>query len=145
MDTVRYQPRDLFEEFFSDIFSSSKSLKDAGSLVKPSRSGWTPAVSITENSESYLVSADVPGVDPEEIDVTFESGVLTIKGERASHVNTEENSVKREERYYGSFVRQFAIPEGVDDEKISAKSTNGVLQVVLPKQAKAEPKKISVN
>ena len=138
MDIVNYQPKDIFEELLGDFFGGLPQRAQNQSKA------WKPAVNIKEASDKYIISADVPGVKPEDVEVTFENGVLTIKGERTSQTSSEEGDVRREERAYGSFVRQFSIPDGVDEEGIAAKSTNGVLEVVLPRAAKIEPRKIAV-
>lgn len=85
--------------------------------------------------------ADVPGVDPADIDVTLDNNVLTIRGERKS----ETNGLKRRERFRGSFVRQFSLPDSVDESGVKASATNGVLQVTIPRTAKAKPLSIVVS
>ena len=99
---------------------------------------------IREEENRYVLEADIPGVSSEDLDITLEDSVLTIKGERT--VNSVENSegYRRRERTHGSFVRQFTLPDTVNTEAISAAVVNGVLEIGIPKQAKPEPRKITV-
>jgi HSP20 family protein len=105
---------------------------------------WTPAVDIKEEKNAYIIHADIPGVDPKDIEVQMENGVLTVKGERESEKKEEREGYKRIERSKGSFFRSFSLPDSVDGDKISAKSKNGVLEVTIPKTTKNGSKKITV-
>ncbi len=108
-------------------------------------SHWVPAVDIHEEQERYVISADVPGVDPASIDVSMDHGVLTISGERRSERSEERaGGARRVERLYGNFYRRFALPDSADAEHVEARSVNGVLEVVIPKKAQVQPKKIKV-
>ena len=91
-----------------------------------------------------MIHADIPGVDPKDIDVHMENGILTIKGERQSETKEEREGYKRVERVRGSFYRRFSLPDTADAEAISAKSQHGVLEVVIPKQQKVQPRRIQV-
>lgn len=103
-------------------------------------SSWTPQVDIKEDESGFTVIADVPGVDPADVDITLDNNVLTIRGERES----ETNGLRRRERFRGSFVRQFTLPESVDESGVKASATNGVLQVTIPRSEKAKPLSITV-
>jgi HSP20 family protein len=107
-------------------------------------STWAPAVDIKEEDERFIIKADVPGVDPKDIDVTMENGVLTLKGERSEEKQEEREGYKRIERSRGSFYRRFSLPDTADGDHIAAKSSNGVLEVVIPKRELAKPRKIQV-
>jgi HSP20 family protein len=107
-------------------------------------SDWVPAVDIKETDTAFEIHADIPGVDPKEIDVHMEDGILTIKGERKSESKEEREGYKRVERQWGSFYRRFSLPDSADADKINAKSKNGVLEITIPKQEKAPARKISV-
>ncbi|MGI9228148.1 MAG: Hsp20/alpha crystallin family protein [Gammaproteobacteria bacterium] len=107
-------------------------------------SAWTPAVDIAEKDDHFLIEADIPGVDPNDIEISMENGVLTMKGERKSEVKEEKEGYTRVERSHGSFYRRFSLPESADPEHISAKSNKGVLQINVGKKEVAKPKKISV-
>jgi len=108
-------------------------------------SAWIPAVDIAENDDHFLVEADLPGVDPKDIEVSMENGVLTLKGERESEIKEEKEGYSRIERSRGSFYRRFSLPETADSENITAKSNKGVLKITVAKKEAAKPKKITVN
>ncbi len=125
---------------------SSKALADNDndySNVVTSR--WSPAVDIKEEEDRFLITADLPGVDPKDIEITMDNGVLTIKGERQSEAREEKEGYKRVERVSGSFYRRFSLPDTADAERIEAKGKDGVLEVILPKHEKMQPRKIQVN
>lgn len=105
---------------------------------------WTPAVDVTEEDKRYILHADVPGVDPKDIEVTLEDGVLTVRGSRSDEKKEEGNGYRRVERVTGNFFRRFALPDTADPDKISAETKNGVLEVIIPKQPKVEPRRITV-
>ena len=143
---TRYEPwsamRQLQNEM-SRVFDNAVAGAEDGSNVVTSR--WTPAVDIREDAERFVITADVPGVDPEDIELTMENGVLTIKGERTLEAKDEgDNGYRRVERVYGSFYRRFTLPDTADAEAISANGRHGVLEVVIPKRAALQPKRIAV-
>ncbi|MDH3414636.1 MAG: Hsp20/alpha crystallin family protein [Gammaproteobacteria bacterium] len=107
-------------------------------------SAWTPAVDIKEEEGRFLITADVPGVDPDDIDLTMENGVLTIKGERKMESDMKENGFRRVERLHGTFYRRFSLPDYADAENISASCRNGVLTVTVPKTDAVKPRRIEV-
>ncbi len=108
-------------------------------------SAWTPLVDIKEETERYVLHADIPGVDPKDIEITMEKGVLTIRGER-NNVSEEENKgYKRIERVQGTFYRRFTLPDTADTDNITAAGKNGVLEIVIPKQAEVQPRRIAVS
>jgi len=105
---------------------------------------WAPSVDISEDDKAFTLLADIPGVDPDNIDISMDKGVLTIKGERQS-VNTEESeNFKRVERQSGQFYRRFTLPDSADAEKIEANSKHGVLTITIPKQEVAVSRRIEV-
>jgi HSP20 family protein len=108
-------------------------------------SDWAPAVDIKEEDSQYLLVADIPGVDPKDIDIHMENNVLTIKGERNTELKTEKEGFKRIERQHGVFYRRFTMPEGVNPDGIEASSNHGVLTLKIPKQEATKPRKITVN
>jgi HSP20 family protein len=105
---------------------------------------WMPAVDIREETDRFVLKADVPGVDPKDIDITMENGALTIRGQRTGEKREERDGYRRVERVSGSFFRRFVLPDTADSDKISAESRNGVLEVVIPKQEKVQPRRITV-
>lgn len=110
-----------------------------------STAAWTPAVDIKEEDSRLLVIADVPGVDPSEIELTVEDGYLTIKGERSLDSEEEKDGFKRVERSRGTFLRRFALPDCVDLDAISAQGKHGVLEVSIPKKESTKARKIKVS
>lgn len=105
---------------------------------------WNPHVDIVESKEKYTLTADLPGVDPQAVKISMEGNVLTISGERKYEQKINEEGYSRMERSYGSFTRQFTLPDNVLPEKISAKSKNGVLELMLPKKEAVGPKKLDI-
>ena len=105
---------------------------------------WSPVVDISEDSAGYLIHAELPGLKREEVQVTVEDGVLTIKGERKVEKEQKDKKFHRVERSYGSFVRSFSLPEGCDPAKVDAEFKDGVLNVHLAKGQKTQPKSIEI-
>jgi HSP20 family protein len=105
---------------------------------------WSPMVDITETEGEYLVKAEIPEVKREEVKVTVEDGVLTIEGERKKEKEEKGKKFHRVERYYGSFLRTFTVPDNVDEAKVKAEFKDGILNVHLPKTEMAKPKAIEV-
>jgi HSP20 family protein len=97
---------------------------------------WSPAVDVYEDESKIVVKADLPDMDEKSIDIRVEDGMLTVKGERTFENETKDKNFHRVERRYGSFARSFALPEGVDQDKISASYKKGVLEVTVPKTEK---------
>jgi len=114
-------------------------------LFKSSESvGWTPACDIYEDDESLTLRFELAGVEPKDVDIRFENGVLTVRGERKLEREDQRENYHRVERSYGTFTRAFTLPASVDGEKIRAEAKNGVLSVTLPKRAEAKPRSIQV-
>ena len=105
---------------------------------------WCPAVDVSENEKELVVSADLPGIDPKEVEITVQENILTLSGERKAESETKDESYHRVERSYGSFTRSFVLPSIVDETKVSAEYKDGVLRVRLPKREEAKPRKIDV-
>ena len=137
MSLIRYEPSNLLTQFHDEI----SRLFDA--RYNPT-SEWTPAVDVKETEKTYIIHADVPGVDTKDIDITLEDGVLTIKGERRWENTEESENYKRVERARGTFFRRFALPDTADSDSVTAKSKDGVLEIVIPKQEKVLPRKIKI-
>jgi len=104
---------------------------------------WVPPVDVAETQEKILVRAEVPGMKQEDIQIEFENGLLTIRGERKIE-KTETVTWLRVERTYGNFSRSFTLPRTVDPEKISASYREGVLEIEVPKREEAKPKQIRI-
>ncbi|HEU4384889.1 MAG TPA: Hsp20/alpha crystallin family protein [Anaeromyxobacteraceae bacterium] len=106
--------------------------------------GWTPPCDIYEDGEEVTVRCELAGVDPKDVDIRFENGVLTVKGERKLEKEDKKDNYHRVELSYGTFTRSFSLPGTVDPEKIRAETKNGVLVIHLPKKPEAKPKAIQV-
>lgn len=107
-------------------------------------SDWRPAVDIKEEADRFVIQADVPGVSPDDIHIEMDNGILTISGTRHSESKQAGQGYKRVERTSGSFHRRFSLPDTADAEAISARTEHGVLEVIIPKQAKVQPRRIKV-
>ena len=108
---------------------------------------WVPAVDIHEYDDRFELYVDWPGVEPSEVEVTLANGVLTLSGERSTErpVNKDQREVQmRVERGSGRFYRRFILPDSIDSENIQARGRNGVLEISIQKQAKAQPRRIKV-
>jgi HSP20 family protein len=105
---------------------------------------WVPALDISERKDAYLVTVELPGVEPDDLQITMEDGLLTIQGERHFASESSEQQFHRVERRYGAFRRSITLPAQVQAEQIEASFENGVLQIVVPKAEEAKPKRIQV-
>lgn len=125
---------------FNTVFRDEQ--QDDNSHVVTSH--WRPAVDILEENDRFVILADLPGVDPKDIEVTMERGVLIIKGERKLEKDPNQECYRRVERAHGTFYRRFSLPDSADPDRIEANSRNGVLEIILPKRQKVQPKKITI-
>ena len=144
MTLVRYEPWSLLNQFrreMDPMFEAPATNDETSNTVT---SDWVPAVDVKETETAFEIHADIPGVDPREIEIHIEKGILTIKGERHAESKEEREGYKRIERSRGTFYRRFSLPDTADEDKISAKSNHGVLEIAIPKQAKSQPRKISI-
>jgi HSP20 family protein len=105
---------------------------------------WDLALDVIENEDEYLVRASLPGLNPDDLEITYINNALTIKGEVKGENEVKESRYHLRERRYGSFARSILLPSNVSAEKIEAKYENGVLTLKLPKAEEAKPKKIDV-
>lgn len=143
MSIVKYNPWSLLDQIQRELNNpmAAYDRDENGSIATAS---WAPAVDIKEDDKSFTLLADIPGVEPKDIEVTMDNNVLTIKGERQSEKKTEEENYKRVERQYGAFYRRFTLPDSADAEAIDARSEHGVLKVTIPKKEVAQSRRISV-
>lgn len=145
MAILRWEPfrdpvttQDRFNRLFNDAFSRALGEGSMGT------SGWTPAVDIYETDQSVVLKAELPGIDPKDVEIRVEDGTLWLKGERKFEKEVKEEGYRRIERQYGSFMRSFPLPAAVDSEKATAEYKDGVLSLTLPKREEAKPKTIKV-
>ena len=144
MALVRYEPWRGMGQLQDDInrlLSSWDNNESSSALAD-----WVPSVDINEYDDSFQLFVDVPGVDPKDVEITLDSGVLTIAGERnvMKHADNENMIHRRTERARGRFYRRFILPDTVDADNVKASDRNGVLEISIPKQAKAQPRRIEV-
>ncbi len=126
---------DHFWDSFFDVESRRKG-GDAG--------GWFPSLDVSETKNEIVVKAEVPGMDPKDIDISLADGVLSIRGERKQEKEEKEENYHLVERSYGSFARSVALPKEVKHDKISASYKDGVLKIVLPKSEEAKKKEVKI-
>ena len=105
---------------------------------------WAPVLDLAEQDDSFMIEVDLPGVRPEDVDVTLDQNLLTIRGERKTSSTLTNENVRRSERRYGSFLRTISLPSHVDAEGIQADFEDGVLHITVPKAEQAKPRKIKV-
>ena len=143
MSLIRNNPWSLFDQLQRELNLPMNRIdtEENGNIAT---ANWAPAVDIKEDDKAFMLLADIPGVDPDEIEVTMDKGVLTIKGERQSEKKTEEENYKRVERQYGMFYRRFTLPDSANADGIEAHSEHGVLKITIPKQEVAQSRRISV-
>ena len=106
---------------------------------------WVPAVDIIEENERFVLRADVPGVDPADIEISMDAGVLSIAGQRLQESRSEDAGLQRVERVSGRFFRRFSLPDTADADNITAQCRNGILEVSIPKQPQVQARRIEVH
>ena len=143
MSLTRYNPWSVFDQLQRELNMPMNKF-DSDENGNIATANWAPAVDIKEDDKAFTLMADIPGVDPDEIEVTMDKGVLTVKGERQSEKKTEEENYKRVERQYGVFYRRFTLPDSANADDIEAQSEHGVLKITIPKQEVAQSRRISV-
>lgn len=144
MNITRFQPWS-FIDFLNRDFEHSAACLIAAETVRRPASQWVPAVDITDEGSQFLLRADIPGINLEDIDVSMDGNVLTVSGVRhAEERSSDAAGAQRIERSSGRFLRRFTLPETADAEHITAKSSNGVLEIVIPKLAEIQARRITV-
>lgn len=147
MAIVRWEPfrdlvglQDRMNRMFDESFRGGRTADDDWALG----GSWAPAVDIYEQDGNIELKAELPGLDPKDVDIRVENNVLTLRGERRIDNEVKRESYHRVERAYGSFSRSFTLPSVVDTEKIQAEYKDGVLRLVLPKKEEAKPRQIEI-
>lgn len=141
MNLTRHEPWSLLGPF-GPLFAPPR--RRTRTAAASTAGTWIPAADIKEEPDRFVIHADIPGVDPKDIEVRMENGILSIKGQRPSETEENRTGYRRIERVRGSFQRRFSLPDTADAAGISATSQHGVLEVVIPKQNKAQPRRIEV-
>lgn len=120
------------------------SFLEGGLRKRGEESEWLPSLDVAETKNELVVKAEVPGMDPKDIDISLSDGVLTIKGEKRQEKEEKEADYHVAERSYGSFLRSVQLPKEVQSDKISASYKNGILRITLPKSEEAKKKEIKI-
>lgn len=147
MNVTRFQPwsiADPMAGLTQRDLSAFATRRFAQSSVDQPVVDWVPAIDIVEEKDRFVLRADVPGVDPTNIDVSMDAGVLTVSGDRQAGDIANDSRLRRVERSSGRFHRRFTLPKTVDADNITAKSLNGILEVCIPKLAEVQARRITV-
>lgn len=147
MNITRYEPQRFLRDVTNDFnrfFVGPNTWPWLTRDVDFAGNEWEPPVDIKELDDHFEVRTDVPGVEPKDIEVSMENGILKISGKRESEVKDEQDGYRRIEREYGEFHRQFMLPDSADPDKISAKCEKGVLEITIGKTPTRMPKRIPV-
>ena len=145
MAIVRWEPfRDLmttqreFDRLFREAFSP---VSGEGEATRT----WAPPVDIYENGDNLVLKAELPGINPDDVEIRVEDNTLYLKGDRKFEKEVKEQNYHRVERTYGTFTRTFSLPNSVDSDKVAANYKDGVLTLTMPKKEEAKPKTIKVS
>ncbi len=136
MINIQEEMNRLFDRFFSRDLLAEDEFVSLGD--------WSPSVDIKEDKEEYVVTAELPGMKKDDVQITFSNGTLKIEGERQKEKEEKNVNYHRVERVYGKFCRSFQLPSSIQQNKISAEFKDGILTVHLPKSEEAKPKVIEV-
>jgi HSP20 family protein len=147
MAVTRYEPWSVVSQLQNEINRVFGNLNETDGSSATSQ--WSPAVDVREYSDRFQLLLDVPGVEPKDVEITLDNGILTVAGNRTEEKAAGANGgnqpqQQRIERPVGQFHRRFILPDTADAEKVNASGRNGVLEIVIPKQPKAQPRRISV-
>jgi HSP20 family protein len=142
MALVRYEPWNLLARLHNDI---DRTFSDfSGSDTSGVTAQWVPPVDVEEYENRFELFVDLPGVDARDVEITLHAGVLTLTGERTEPQRDRPVSHARRERGHGRFHRRFILPDTVDGDNVKASERHGVLEITIPKQAAAQPRRIEI-
>jgi HSP20 family protein len=134
MEPFRREMDDLLQRFFGSNTTELAEMTPA----------WAPRVDVEETDKDIVIKADLPGVEPKDIDITVVDGSLVLKGEKKEEKEEKKKNYHRIERFVGQFYREIPLPPGADADKITASTSKGVISVTIPKKPEAQPKKVTV-
>lgn len=143
MNLTRFEPWgivDLLNRDLDRLTARRLPLQDTDGAI----TDWVPAVDIIEEKDRFVLRADVPGVEPADIEVSMDAGVLSVSGQRYEEARSEDAGLQRVERVSGRFFRRFSLPDTTDAESIKAHSKNGILEVTIPKLPEVQARRIEV-
>jgi HSP20 family protein len=147
MAVARYEPWNVVSQLQTEINRVFGNLNDTDN--NSATSEWSPAVDVREFTNRFQLLFDLPGVDPKDVEITLDNGVLTVAGNRSEEKavgtnGTEQPQQQRLERRLGRFHRRFILPDTADADNVNASGRHGVLEITIPKQPKAQPRRIAV-
>ena len=134
--SIRDEVNRLFDNFFTGVPERRRGLLEGE---------WAPSVDVAETENDVVVTAELPGVEQDDVDITITDDILTLKGEKKEEKEVKEKNYHRIERSYGSFQRSISLPSGVQADKAKAIYKDGVLHITLPKAEEAKPKQIKID
>lgn len=147
MSIIRWDPsrdlvstQDRFNQLFTHTFARA-----LGDQQEVSPRAWVPPVDIYETGDSLVLKAELPGINPDEVEIRVEDNTLYLKGERRFEKEVKEENLHRVERLYGTFTRSFALPNTIDADNVKAEYENGILTLTMPKREEAKPRTIKIN
>ena len=147
MSIIRWEPfrdlistQDRFNHLFNDTFARA-----FGDQQEVSPRAWVPPVDIYETGDSLVLKAELPGINPGDMEIRVEDNTLYLKGERKFEKEVKEENLHRVERSCGTFTRSFALPNTIDADKVKAEYQNGILTLTMPKREEAKPRAIKIN
>ena len=145
MAVTRYEPWDVLNQLQGQISRIFENQVDNRSATSAATADWIPPADVEEFTDRFVLKLDLPGVPLNAVEITLDQGVLSITGQREQEDVSREVERRRIERVHGRFHRRFTLADTVDGTGVRALGNNGVLEVVIPKQPKAQPRRIEVN
>ena len=147
MSIIRWEPfrdlvstQDRFNQLFNDTFARA-----FGDQQEVSSRAWIPPADIFETGDSLVLKVELPGINPDDVEIRVEDSTLYLKGERKFEKEVKEENLHRVERSYGTFTRSFALPNTIDADNVNAEYENGILTLTMPKREEAKPRTIKIN
>jgi HSP20 family protein len=146
MRVIKWEPCRDVDDMFDRFFAESMRRWPRVPTESQAQQEWAPLADVKETDGEYVIKAEVPEVQKEDVHITVQDGVLTLSGERRQEKSVDTEKVHRVERFYGSFARRFALPENADEQGIRAECKDGVVAIHIPKQVAVErqPRQIQI-
>jgi len=144
MNLITYDPFRELRSLQDEVNRLFKTSFDRGTDSELMRGAWSPSVDIFENKDNIVLEAELPGMSPDDVNISVENNVLTIHGERKFEKKDEGDNFHRLERSYGAFTRSFTLPPTVSTENVNAEFENGLLRLTLAKREEAKPRRIEI-